>query len=327
MENKREKEFLISFYKDELTDMEFYNRLAKTTNDKDFKEKLFFLAGIEKSHSEYWGQKLTEYGEKIERFRYKKLRVTLLYFLSFILGKTLTINLLERGEVESIIKYKKFKNSLKNEQIKSALDKIIEDELSHENVFNSMNETTEQFLDRIQATIYGMSDGLVEVLAAVAGLTGIIQNDFIIGLAGIVVSLGGTISMSLGSFLSKSSESEFRISNIKRENILNNENKSDEIKEQKKRSTNSALYTGFSYILGAIFPVFPFFIGIGNYAIILSVVLVAAVQGITSSIIAISLNTSIWKSVSRASILSVLAALATYIIGITFHIYFHISVL
>ncbi len=327
--SEKEVSMLKEFYVDEITDREFYTRLGTRSGKPDFMEKLNFLASTEDKHSIFWKSRLEKIGSNVKGLREKRLKISVLLILTRIIGKSLTINLLERGEVESIRKYKKYLKKVKEEDDKNTLMSIIEDEISHENLFNSLSPDRETYLDRIQAYIYGMSDGLVEVVAAMAGLTAIIDNNFIIAMSGLVIGIGGTISMSLGAYLSKSSETEFRIRNIKRENLLSDEperNMKKSIESEKKRTSNSTVTTGLSYISGAAFPIVPFLFPLGIWSLVIAVALVATVQLISNAIIAVALNISILKSASRAAILSLLAAAITYTIGFVFHTYFHIYI-
>lgn len=321
---------LTEFYIDEVTDKEFYTRLGNRSNKEGFSEKLNFLATVEDRHSKFWKSRLEREGKTTKNLHARRMKVKALLFLTRIIGKNLTINLLERGELESIRKYRDYLKSIENEEDQKELGTIIEDEISHENLFNDLSPDRGAYLDRIQAYLYGMSDGLVEVVAALAGLRAIIDNNFIIAMSGLVIGIGGTISMSLGAYLSKSSEIEYRIRNIRRDNLLSDESDRKmhkKIDAEKKRTSNSTVTTGLSYISGAAFPIIPFLFPLGIWSLIIAVILVAAVQILSNSIIAIALNISILRSSSRAAIFSLLAAGITYLIGFIFHTYFHILVL
>ena len=47
--------------------------------------------------------------------------------------------------------------------------------------------------DKVRDAIYGMSDGLIEVLASVAGLTGVFINNVYIAVGGIVFGASGLV--------------------------------------------------------------------------------------------------------------------------------------
>jgi Uncharacterized membrane protein len=325
-----EANLLKEFYIDEITDKEFYTKLGKRSNKPEFAERLHFLASVEEKHSEFWKSRLEKAGVKTKSLRERRLKIRILLFLTRIIGKNLTINFLERGEMESIRKYRDYLKKIDDKEDQKDLRIIIEDEISHENLFNDLSPDRGAHLDRIQAYLYGMSDGLVEVVAALAGLTAIIDDNFIIAMSGLVIGIGGTISMSLGAYLSKSSEIEYRIRNIRRDNLLSNEpfgKMRKKIELEKKRTSNSTLTTGLSYISGAAVPIIPFIFPLGIWSLIIAVILVATVQIVSNSIIAIALNISILKSSSKAAIFSLAAAGITYLVGFMFHTYFHILVL
>ncbi|MGP6239869.1 VIT1/CCC1 transporter family protein [Cuniculiplasma sp. SKW4] len=329
MESDYEIKLIKEFYRDEITDREFYRRLSLRVKQNNIKERLKSLSDVEDYHANYWATRLSSLSYDSKKLQPYRLKLKLLLIFTRIIGLSLTINLMERGEVESIIKYRNFLKKLDDKEILEGLSRIIDDEISHENLFNDMNERNEQFVDKIQSFIYGMSDGLVEVLAAIAGLTAIIENNFIIAMSGLVVGIGGTISMMLGAYLSKASESEFRISTIKREMLVEEKTESETkavIKKETGRSKDSAVTTGLSYVFGAIFPISPFLFPLGILSLIIAVALVAVVQAISNGLIAIALNTSILKSSSRAALLSLLAAGITFFVGFVFHTYLHLYI-
>jgi predicted membrane protein (TIGR00267 family) len=69
----------------------------------------------------------------------------------------------------------------------------------------------------IRDVVFGANDGLVSILALVAGVAGGITNNKIILLAGIAGTIAGAISMALGAYISTKSHREYVQSEIKRE--------------------------------------------------------------------------------------------------------------
>ncbi len=321
--------YLFEFYEDEITDQEFYLRLSRRIGSEQARQDLIRLSEIEKEHAEYWKNKIIASGGSVDRIHYRKWRVRIYLFLFRILGLNLTVNLLERGEIESIISYREYLKITKDEDTIKGLRKIIEDEVSHEKLFDDMSPSKEVALEHIRAFIYGVSDGVVEVLAAIAGLYGILSSNFLVALGGFVVAIGGTISMSLGAYLSRSSESDYKITTIKKKSVIDDhlgDSKLKAIQEESGKSKKSALNTGLSYIFGAIFPIAPFLFPLGIFSLIIAIVLVVIVQGVSNAIVAVALNTPILKSASRAAVLSLLAAIITYVVGLIFHTYFNIAI-
>lgn len=315
------------FYRDELTDLEFYKRLSRRVDDEKLKSSLLRLSSVEGEHSKFWGKFLQERGLNVSRLRARMLKVNFMLFLHRILGTGLTVKLLEYGEVETVATYREYANKTgMNEEFKKGLERIISEEIEHEDVFSYTLDQNRQRIERNRDIIYGISDGLVEVLAAIAGLTALLTHHLDVALGGLIVGVSGAMSMSVGAYLSKNSETQFKISKLRREAILKN-HKTDPGKEEKYRgeSRRSAVNVGAFYILGALIPILPFvFLG-RLWALVISVILVAVTQGLSNSIIAISMNMKILRESLKASGLALLAALASYVIGQVFHMILHVS--
>ena len=85
------------------------------------------------------------------------------------------------------------------------LVRIILDEIYNErSIANGGSEVS--FISHIRDVIFGMNDGLVEILGTAAGLVGIYHSNYITAIAGIIVGVSGTLSMAVGAYLSSKSE-------------------------------------------------------------------------------------------------------------------------
>lgn len=318
---------MMNFYRDELTDLEFYKRLSAKVDDPKLKKSLLRLSGVEEEHSKFWKKHLASNGVNVSRLKAKMGKVRFMLFLHRVLGTGLTVKLLEYGEVETVAVYRDYASRAdKGEEFRIGLERIIKEEIEHEDVFSFTLDQNRQRIERNRDIIYGISDGLVEVLAAIAGLTALLTNHLDVALGGLIVGVSGAMSMSVGAYLSKNSETQFKISKLRREAILNNK-KSDSHKEEKYRgeSRRSAVNVGAFYILGALIPILPFIFLGRVWALIISVILVAVTQGLSNSIIAITMNMKILRESVKASGLALLAALASYLVGQIFHMILHVS--
>lgn len=315
------------FYRDELTDLEFYRRLSGRVRDEDLKKSLMRLSNVEKEHSIFWKKHLENNGVNVSRLRPKMAKVSFMLFLHRILGTGLTVKLLEYGEVETVAMYREYvSRSLGNEEFRKGLEKIIDEEIEHEDVFSYTLDQNKEKLERNRDVIYGISDGLVEVLAAIAGLTALLTNHLDVALGGLVVGVSGAMSMSVGAYLSKNSESQYKISKLRREAILGNrEHDREQVDIYRGESRRSAFNVGLFYIFGAAIPIIPFLFAPRDVALIVSVVLVALTQGLSNSIIAISMNMRVLKESLKAASLALLAALASFLVGQVFHLILHVS--
>lgn len=69
----------------------------------------------------------------------------------------------------------------------------------------------------VSEIIFGFNDGLVTILALTAGMASVISSNSIIILASLIASLGGSVSMSLGSYISTKSQREVYETQMKME--------------------------------------------------------------------------------------------------------------
>lgn len=315
------------FYRDELTDLEFYKKLSNRVDDQNLKESLIRLSNIEREHSLFWKKYLEASGVNISKLKAKKVKVSFMLFLHRILGTGLTVKLLEYGEVETVAIYREYASRAdKGEEFSKGLNRIISEEIEHEDVFSYTLDQNRQRIERNRDIIYGISDGLVEVLAAIAGLTALLTNHLDVALGGLIVGISGAMSMSVGAYLSKNSETQYKISKLKREAILrNSDHDRDKEDEYRGESRRSAVNVGGFYILGALIPILPFVFLNRVWGLVLSVILVAVTQGLSNSIIAITMNMKVFKESVKAAGLALLAALASYLVGQVFHLILHVS--
>ena len=317
------------FYRDELTDMEFYTRLSKKVKDSQLRKSLERLSSVELEHSEFWKKYLAKFGVDASVLKPRRFRVAYMLFLHMVLGIGLTAKIMEHGEVETVAAYRDAETlDREDEEFRSGLEKIIDDEVEHEDVFSYTLEQNSERLEQNRNIIYGISDGLVEVLASLAGLTALITDHLYVALGGLIVGVSGALSMSVGAYLARNSEMQYRISQKRRSAILNGDGSTEvDVGKYAGKARRSAMDTGLFYILGAAIPIIPFAFLPVVPSLIVSVVLVALTQAISYSIVAISMNMPIGTEALKAAGLALLAAFGSYLVGQIFHIIFHISFL
>lgn len=318
-----------TFYRDELTDMQFYRKLSERVSDERLKKELFMLASVEEKHSKFWKDFLERNGIPTAHIRPRSLKIRLLLIFHIVLGTGITVKLMEHGEVETVAKYRSFADiSQEDKEFKTDIEGIIDDEIEHEDIFSYSLEENEKLVSRNRDIVYGMSDGLVEVLAALAGLTALITDHYYIALGGLVVAISGAISMSVGAYLSADTESKYRISMVKRHAILKNQSDDlQKIKSINKGSTISARNVGVFYIIGAAIPIIPYIFLLPYYALAVSAALVFFVQGFSNAIVALTMNMTVVREAMKAASLALLAAAASFAVAYMFHIFLHISIL
>lgn len=315
------------FYQDEITDRAFYDSLAERISDDQFRKSLRDLAKIEDQHAAFWGSELKKNNVDASNIRAKHWKLRFLFFIMRVIGPELTVRMLEHGETKSIAQYKEMLDHLPADSpIRSRLSEILDDEIEHEDIFENQIEKTEEQVERNRDIIYGMSDGLVEVLGAIAGLTAILLNGYFIALGGLVVAISGAMSMALSAYLSAKHQTEFKIHQIQKQTLFKPaKSQKKAIDRLQERSSESAARTAAYYLMGAAIPILPFLLLDRYFALIVSVILVAVTQALSNSIIALSMNARIMRSALRAAGLTLITAAATFIVGEAFHYFFNIS--
>ncbi len=317
------------YYLGEMKDHEVYERLSRLERNNELKNSLSNLSKVEREHAKFFSQLLKKQGINVENEKVSKISILFSIFLRYILGLSLTLKILERGESDAIKKYIDYlKNSDLDENDKKLLKNIIIDEMFHEDFFEESEEKVAKRTEKIRDAVYGMSDGLVEVLASVAGLAPVLLKSIFVAIGGLVVGISGSLSMAIGAYLSVKAQRDYSDSKIKLERIKE-EIKGEKTNEEEENFSNplsSAINTGLFYIIGAMFPILPFFFMGGIYALVLSFSLVVISQSVTSIIISILSGTPILKSLLRTVTLTVLAAIGTYVIGNIIHSVIGISI-
>jgi hypothetical protein len=168
-----------------------YKRIGKKKRSAKFKS----LTRFERRH--FSGLHFSK-GEQLLSF--------LLYLLSYVFGDMFVLKYLEYLEIS----HEKIPQLIKEDKLHS----------------KTLGQVSPYY---VMSVTYGLSDGIVEVLSAVSGISAFVKGTNLL-LAGIIIGLSGSISMGVGAYMS-----------------YNN-----------KRSGKYALLTGLSYFISAIFVTVPF---------------------------------------------------------------------
>ncbi len=299
-----------TFYENELNDASLYKRISKrimtswrrSERKQDIAKKLMELAAIESHHSDFWAELIKKKGRTLPPFKSRNTwYYSYLGFLQKIFGISFLVRYLERGEVDAIKEYSDYLEKESTELWeREQLNKILTDEKDHEDAFIQMSTELKGNADKVRDAIYGMSDGLIEVLASVAGLTGVFINNIYVAVGGIVFGASGLVSMTIGAYLSERAKGQ----------IVSTDSYS-----AKRAAGNTALY----YFIGAIVPIFPFLFLQRYTALIVSFALVIIVDGFVTSVISIQSNGKLRKDLLRSLGLVTLGFLATFAIGLIAH--------
>ncbi len=303
------------FLRDELLDHETYAELAAGERNKEIRDLLQKLSNKEREHIGVWRKLLGSAGDSVGAPMGLGFRVFLLSALRRTLGIAFVTRLLERDEGRGLERYKEGMsgNTLRKTD-KTYLKRIIKDEQEHELAFASKVERYGGELGYTQSIILGLNDGLVEILAVVAGLATVATSSFIVVIIGLIAGISGTLSMAGGVYLSSKSQGLV-------------EEEDGERRKSKVLPSKEGYYTGIYYFLGALIAVLPFLGGLQGYeGIIASIILVSAALIVASTIIAVISGTSIRKRSLEMLAISLGAAFATILFGTFAKLYFGVTI-
>lgn len=318
----------ISYYIDEMKASTLYRSLAEIESDKNVREELLKLSSMEKKHADFWKDFLQRRGVKVKDFK-PGFTTSLYKFLRKIFGLAFISKIMEIGEAKTIRGYYKFyiKAELSEEE-KERLEQIIEDELLHEDIFHEMGSSEK--IEHLRDVFLGMNDGLVEILATVAGLTGAYSgNPYIVGVIGSIVGISGMLSMAIGTYISVKNQRQVKEQKIFEKKILNEVLKQKtSIEETLEDPLKAAYYTGLFYLLGTILIVFPFFLRLNSmYALLTSTGAAVIAWIISGFIVALTSGLSAARKITEMLITGLGAATITYIIGSLISSFLGISIL
>ena len=184
---------------------EIYSKLEVIEHNTKLKKKLKELRNLDVNHIKIWESVYKDMGLPITK---KSHRLEILSFLLLrrIFGAGLTLSVINSMENRKVSDLSKVFEDMSEKEKYKIVDYLVE-ELYQERLLKK--ESWEKgVLSHIRDVVFGMNDGLVEVLAAIAGFTGAIHNNLIIAVAGIIVGLSGTLSMAVGAYLSSKSEKD-----------------------------------------------------------------------------------------------------------------------
>ena len=223
--NKVERRRLIRLQRMERTEMEVYRRLANREKKIENRNILQKISMQENNHYNLLKEKT---GEDVD---YSTFRVYFHVITSIFLGLTFSLKLMEKTEQNAAQEYRDL-----------GYDDIAEEEDEHEKELLSLLE--EDALNYLSSIILGLSDALVELTGALAGLTFAFQELRVVALAGLVTGISASFSMAASEFLATKEENSSR-SPIK-----------------------AALFTGSAYIITVFLLVIPYLLLTDNSEII-----------------------------------------------------------
>ena len=321
MDSKKAYKKKIKYFKKlckiELLHKRIYKELSKSEHKRHVKDLLVNLSNQEEEHARLY--RILLHGKKVNISRLEmKMQVFLLKILERIFGLTIFIKLLEYNEnalhtkLDEAILFMKY-NKIENKAETSILKTIDKDERVNEAPLLNKLIAHSKTLAHIKDIGLSLNDGLVEIVATTVGIAAALQQPLLVAIAGLIVAASGALSMSGGTYISTDYESSI----------------SSSIFKNKKKANSpllSAFYSGVFYVIGAVFPLLPFIIGMHIItAIILSISLTILLLILISILISIITGTSIMKRITRTLIISLSAVAISILLGFYARKYLHVS--
>jgi len=189
-ENIRQE--LLKAQRNEITEYHVYTRIAKILPDEENRRIVEQIGKDEKRHYEIWK------GYTGKEVRPNKFQIWLYTTISRVFGFTFGFKLMELGEEKAQVNYEKIA-----EEIPEARG-VIKDESDHEDKLLTMLD--EESLIYAGSVVLGLSDALVELTGALAGLTFAFRDVNIIALSGLITGIAASLSMAASEYLSTRAE-------------------------------------------------------------------------------------------------------------------------
>jgi len=210
------------FQRNEITEFNIYQRLAKRAPSKENALLLGQIAHDELKHYEFW-KSYTHVEVKPNKWKIFKF-----FWLARLFGITFGVKLLEQGEGKAQDAYSGMA------EIIPEAKSVVEDEDKHEEQLIAMLK--EKKLDYVGSIVLGLNDALVELTGALAGLTFALQNTSVVALAGLITGIAASFSMGASEYLSQKSEGSHE------------------------EALKSSFYTGVAYIVTVFVLIFPYLV-------------------------------------------------------------------
>jgi len=275
------KQHIISAQKMEITEHILYKKLAKATNDTHNKQILIQIADDELKHYNFW-KKYTNRDVKP-----RKLQLWFYYLVARILGLTFGLKLMERSEHLAQVTYGEITTIIPEAK------PVLDDAADHEAQLIAL--INEDFLTYVGSVILGLSDALVELTGALAGLTLALSNTRLIALTGLIIGIAASLSMGTSEYLSTKSE------------------------EGTKSPLKASIYTGTAYLITVLLLIAPYLLLIEYHPLIcLTITIITAILIIMifTFYISIAKDLSFKKRFFEVAGISLGVAALTFVLGV-----------
>lgn len=281
---------LLAMQVGEVTEHRVYRALARREKDPANRATLERIADDERRHAEFWathtGEMPAPRGGTVRKYR----------ALAWLCGLTFAIKLMERGEEQAEASYEQIAQSIPEAR------EVLADEEEHERQLVAMID--EERLRYVGSVVLGLSDALVELTGALAGLTLALRHSRLIAAIGLITGIAAALSMAASEYLSTRAEEADR-----------------------KSPAKSAAYTGTAYILTVAVLIAPFLL-LADPLAALGLTVAAALLIILAFAyyVSVARDLPFWRRFGEMALLSLGVAAVSFGIGYVVRVLFGVDV-
>ncbi|MEL9908515.1 MAG: VIT1/CCC1 transporter family protein [Desulfurococcus sp.] len=351
---------LINSFIDEVLSAELYRFMAKTTGNKVFEN----LALIEEKHAGILSRIMREKGLGTPSISLSaRLRARWLKLLSRLFGYRFLMLLMERSEVDAVVGYWGLLNDPLMQNHRDDIAELLRDEVIHEVELYEAIHGYKIRVENMKDAVYGMIDALIEIEAGVIGIA-MATEPLVAGIAGLISSIAGSLSMSVGAYLSTKSENNASESSRLVDQVMSSVDMDVFIKKVEERLIGKGLSkgdvtlisklvrenpvlanlvieqdgsdtspigaaksAGVFYILGALGPVLPFLLNLPiYYAIPLSITLTLLLLFLLTLFITLTSGGRFTRMFMEYTGLTLIATFMTFFMGLIVKRYFNLEI-
>lgn len=211
MKTKKTLNLLRTFWKSEIIAINVYNFLAKRYRDSDKRESIIEIRKMEREHATVWNSLAHKFhNASFQVSLILKFEILFMKLLARILPFTIFIHYMEHSERKAILEYAKLFETFKdNESIKKMIIDVIRQEIGHEWLMVEELADKGSYIAKTKEAINGMTGGIIQTLALVIGLLAVHASSLIIGVTGLIATIGGMIAIMSISYISSKEHLDF----------------------------------------------------------------------------------------------------------------------
>jgi VIT1/CCC1 family predicted Fe2+/Mn2+ transporter len=283
-------ESLSSAQKFEITEFYILKNLSQRVKSENSRKVLNSLADYSDKHYKF----LKNYTKR--NLKENDLVVLFYVVIAKISGVTFAFKLLEGREAKAVKIYQEISKTIPE------FKELVKDEEENEEAARRLiNEESVKYIGSI---VLGLNDALVELTGALAGFTLAMQNNKMIGSAGLITGIAAAMSMASSEYMSTKADMNAGKNPIK-----------------------ASIYTGITYMITVLLLITPYFIS-KNY--ITSLFITLGVAGVIILVFAfyasVVQGTSFWKRFGESILVSFGIAAISFLIGYLVRTFLHISI-